>query len=64
MLAATFLYFVPELNVMFGSDSLSDAELVAHSHRWIVFNALRIAVVLAAVFWGMVALGRFVVRTD
>jgi hypothetical protein len=63
-LAATFAYFVPELNRMFGAGAFSDAQLVAHSRAWIGLNALRIAIVLAAVYWGFVALGRFVHRVD
>ena len=63
ILALTFVYFVPELGRMFAEPrTLSAAQLIAHSHAWIVLNALRIAIVLADAYWGLWALGQFAAR--
>jgi hypothetical protein len=60
ILLATFGYFVPELGRMFGEGrTLTEAQLVTRSHAWIVLNAVRIAIVLATAYGGLVALGRF-----
>ena len=59
LLAATGLYFVPQLVLMFQrTASLSDAQLIAASRAWVLWNLVRIAVLLGLLYYGLVGLPR------
>lgn len=59
IIAATLGYFVPMLGAMFGEGStMTDAQLVAASHSWIVLNAVRQLILLVLFWYALVALGR------
>ena len=59
VLAATGLYFVPQLMLIFSrTESLNDAQLIAASRAWVIWNAVRIVFLLGLLYYGLVALSR------
>jgi hypothetical protein len=62
ILVATLAWFVPQLGLM-GGGTLSDAQQIAHAHRWIALNAVRQLLLIALFYEGLVALG-MIVRRD
>jgi hypothetical protein len=59
IIIATLAWFVPQLGLMFASNSgLTEAEFIAHSRMWITLNAVR-QLLLVVLFWyALLALGR------
>ena len=56
VLAATGLYFVPRLILIFArTDSLSDPQIIAASRAWILWNWVRIVYVLGVLYYALAA---------
>ena len=56
VLAATGLYFVPRLIlIFFKTDLLTDAQIIAASRAWILWNWVRIVYVLGVLYYALAA---------
>ena len=58
VLLATALYFVPRLITIFQrTATLTDAQIIAYSNQWILFNAIRLLILFGLLYASLLALG-------
>ena len=58
VLLATALYFVPRLITIFErTATLTDAQIIAYSNQWILFNAIRLLILFVLLYVALLALG-------
>ena len=65
VLAATALYFVPRLILIFGkTDSFSDPQIISLSRAWVVWNLARIVYILGVLYYALAAAAKMSRRPD
>ena len=59
ILLATGFYFVPRLITIFErTTTLTDAQIIAYSNQWILFNAIRLVALVALLYASLLGLGQ------